>query len=216
MQTAVPHKDRPLELIIVEDDTRIRELLQLLLDGTPGYFCRAAFPDAESLLAQIKELFPDLILMDIDLGKGQNGIEAVRTLRKIRPEVPVVMLTVHEDERSVFAALCAGAVGYLIKGLAPVKLLAALNEAAAGGSPMSPAIARRVVKTFHVGPENPLSKREQEVLTLLCAGESYRGIAKQLFISGHTVRTHIKHIYDKLHVHTRAEAVVKALKDHLI
>ncbi|MEO0733032.1 MAG: response regulator transcription factor [Bacteroidota bacterium] len=216
MYANTPSDARPLELVIVEDDPRLRELLQLLLDGTPGYFCRAAYANAEDLLADLEGLHPALILMDIDLGAGRNGIEAVREIRRRRPELATVMLTVHEDGESVFAALCAGAVGYLVKGIAPAQLLAALQEAAAGGSPMSPAIARRVVRTFHVGPENPLSEREREVLALLCDGESYRGIAERLFISGHTVRTHIKHIYEKLHVHSRAEAVVKALKERLI
>jgi len=216
MQTPPPPQARPLELVLVEDDTRQRELLQLLLDGTPGFYCCGAYPNAEAFLVDLPSLQPSLILMDIDLGQGLNGVEAVREIRRQRPDLSVVMLTVHEDGESVFAALCAGAVGYLVKGIAPADLLAALSEAAAGGSPMSPTIARRVVQTFHVGPNNPLSGREQEVLTLLCAGESYRGIADQLFISGHTVRTHIKHIYEKLHVHSRAEAVVKALKDRLI
>lgn len=213
MQTNSSGTERPLELVIVEDDSRQRELLQLLLDGTPGFYCRAAFPNAEELLQELAHLQPALILMDIDLGAGRNGVEAVREIRQLRPDLSVVMLTVHEDGESVFAALCAGAVGYLVKGIAPAALLAALQDAAAGGSPMSPSIARRVVSTFHVGPPNPLTEREQQVLSLLCTGESYRGIAEQLFISGHTVRTHIKHIYEKLHVHSRAAAVVKALKE---
>ncbi|MBC6992704.1 response regulator transcription factor [Neolewinella lacunae] len=208
--------ERPLELVIVEDDRRQRELLELLLNGTPGFYCRAAFPDAEALLAELPGLHPGLVLMDIDLGSGRNGVAAVAEIRARRPELPVVMLTVHEDSDYVFAALCAGAVGYLVKGIAPAELLAAVQDAASGGSPMSPQIARRVVQTFHVGPANPLTEREKEVLAQLCAGESYRSIAEALFISGHTVRSHIKNIYEKLHVHTRAEAVVKALKDRLI
>jgi len=209
-------KTPPLELIVVEDDSQIRELLRVLLDGSPGFWCRAAYPNGEELIAALPGIRNVLILMDIDLGHGINGIETLRRLRSKRPDLPVVMLTVHEDSESVFEALCAGAVGYLVKGIAPVNLLTALREAADGGAPMSPHIARRVVKTFHVGPENPLSPREREVLQLLCEGDSYRRIAEQLYISGHTVRSHIKNIYEKLHVHSRAEAVVKAIRERLI
>lgn len=209
-------KTPPLELIVVEDDPQIRELLRVLLDGSPGFWCRQAFPNGEELLAALPSIHNALVLMDIDLGHGINGIEALRHLRRERQDLQVVMLTVHEDSESVFEALCAGAVGYLVKGIAPVNLLAALKEAADGGAPMSPRIARRVVKTFHVGPENPLTKREREVLRLLCEGDSYRRIAEQLFVSGHTVRSHIKNIYEKLHVHSRAEAVVKAIRERLI
>jgi DNA-binding NarL/FixJ family response regulator len=207
---------KPIKLIIVEDDQQIQELLRILLNGTPGFYCQAVFSTATEFLAALPDLQPDMVLMDIDLGDDLNGIEAVRRLRHLRADIPVVMLTVHEDSEAVFAALCAGAVGYLIKGIAPTELLAALRDAATGGAPMSPRIARRVVETFHVGTQNPLSSREKEVLTLLCAGDSYKSIADQLFISGHTVRSHIKNIYEKLHVHSRAEAVVKAMKDRLI
>jgi len=213
---STPQAERPLAILLVEDDQTLRELLSLLFNGSPGFYCCGAFANAEAMLAELPGLFPDLLLLDIDLGPGLNGIETMEQLHRERPELTVVMLTVHEDEASVFAALCAGAVGYLVKGLEPVKLLAAAREAVAGGAPMSPAIARRVVRTFHLGPTNPLTKREREVLRLLCEGESYRGISEQLFVSGNTVRTHIKHIYEKLHVHSRAEVVAKAIHDKLI
>lgn len=206
----------PLELIVVEDDPQIRELLRVLLNGSPGFWCRQSFANGEDLLTALPGLPAGLVLMDIDLGRGINGIETLRRLRAKRPDLEVVMLTVHEDAEAVFQALCAGAVGYLVKGISPVNLLAALRSAAEGGAPMSPQIARRVVKTFHVGPVNPLTPREREVLRFLCEGDSYRRIAEQLHVSGHTVRSHIKNIYEKLHVHSRAEAVVKALKDRLI
>lgn len=214
----MPHSNTapPLELVVLEDDPQIRELLRILLDGSPGFWCRHAFATGEDLLANLSEIQHALLLMDIDLGRGINGIETLRQVRIARPDLQVVMLTVHEDSESVFEALCAGAMGYLVKGISPVNLLAALTEAAAGGAPMSPQIARRVIKTFHVGPENPLTAREREVLKLLCEGDSYRRIAEHLHVSGHTVRSHIKNIYEKLHVHSRAEAVVKALQDRLI
>lgn len=213
---SISEKTPPQELIVVEDDPQIRELLRVILNASPGFWCHRAYATGEELLAVLPEVASALLLMDIDLGRGINGIETVRRLRVVRPDLEVVMLTVHEDADSVFEALCAGAVGYLIKGIAPVDLLAALSEAAAGGAPMSPRIARRVINTFHIGPANPLSTREREVLKLLCEGDSYRSIATQLHISGHTVRSHIKNIYEKLHVHSRAEAVVKALQDRLI
>ncbi|MEL6273901.1 MAG: response regulator transcription factor [Bacteroidota bacterium] len=209
-------REKPIEIVLVEDDSNLRDLLKLLLNGTPGFFCRADFGNAEAMLKALPGLYPDLLLMDIDLGDGINGIEAVSQVRVQKPELNIVMLTVHEDEESVFAALCAGAVGYLVKGLEPVRLLEAVQTAVAGGAPMSPVIARRVVKTFHGRAQNPLSEREQEVLRLLCQGESYRGISEQLFVSGNTVRSHIKSIYQKLHVHSRAEVVAKAIKDRLV
>lgn len=214
MQSNTP--ERPLEILLVEDDPELRSLFKLLLNGSTGFYCRGAYATAESMLETLPGLFPDLIMMDIDLGEGINGITAVGQVKKERPEIPVVMLTVHEDDESVFAALCAGAVGYLVKGLEPVRLLAAAREAAAGGAPMSPAIARKVVNTFHAGPSNPLTEREKEVLKLLCEGESYRDIGVKLFLSGNTVRTHIKNIYLKLHVHSRAEVVAKAIKNRLV
>ncbi|MEL6141649.1 MAG: response regulator transcription factor [Bacteroidota bacterium] len=209
-------REKPIEIVLVEDDSNLRDLLKLLLNGTAGFFCRADFGNAEAMLKALPGLYPDLLLMDIDLGDGINGIEAVSQVRVQKPELNIVMLTVHEDEESVFAALCAGAVGYLVKGLEPVRLLEAVQTAVAGGAPMSPVIARRVVKTFHGRAQNPLSEREQEVLRLLCQGESYRGISEQLFVSGNTVRSHIKSIYQKLHVHSRAEVVAKAIKDRLV
>lgn len=206
----------PQELIVIEDDDRLRNLLAVLLDGAPGFYCQRTYVAAEPFFAELSTIQGAIILMDIDLGNGMNGIEAVRRLYRERPDLTVVMLTIQEDSTSVFSALCAGAIGYLIKGIPPVQLISALEEAAAGGAPMSPKIARRVVATFHQGPPSPLSNRETEVLRLLCQGESYRSIAELLFISGHTVRSHIKNIYEKLHVHSRAQAVAKALRDRLI
>ncbi|MEM9929106.1 MAG: response regulator transcription factor, partial [Bacteroidota bacterium] len=174
----------PLELIILEDDPQIRALLQVLLNGSPGFWCQQSFATGEALLEALPGLPAGLVLMDIDLGHGINGIETLRRVRAARSDLEVVMLTVHEDATAVFDALCAGAVGYLVKGIAPVDLLAALRSAADGGAPMSPQIARRVVKTFHVGPSNPLTPREREVLRLLCEGDSYRRIAEQLHVSG--------------------------------
>lgn len=206
----------PTRVAIIEDDPDIRHLLQLLLDGSPGYQCKNAFASCEVGIPAIIQQPPDIVLMDIDL-PGMHGIEGVRRLRQVLPEIPVIMLTVHEDDEAVFDALCAGAIGYLVKGLPPVRLLAAIDEAKGGGSPMSPSIARRVVRSFQsLTPPNPLSERETEVLKLLCEGDNYSTIAEKLYISGNTVRSHIKSIYKKLEVNSRAAAVLKASKERLV
>lgn len=208
-------KKGPFQLALVEDDEEVRSLMKLLLNSGNEFYC-SVYENAEVFLAALPELDPDLILMDIDLGPGLNGIEALKKVKQSGRNLNTVMLTVHEDDDSVFGALCSGATGYLLKGTTPVKLLDAVRQACLGGAPMSPGIARRVVSTFHIGQSNPLSTREKEVLALLCDGESYRGISKKLFISGSTVRTHIKHIYEKLEVHSRAEVVARAIREKLI
>jgi len=200
---------------IVEDDPDIRRLLELLLNGTPGFHCHGAFESCETALERLSGNPPDLVLMDIGL-PGISGIEGVRLFRKALPHLPIIMLTVQEDSESVFRSLCEGAVGYLLKGTPPARLLEALREAHSGGAPMSAPIARMVVASFRKNSENPLTEREKEILALLCEGENYRTIAARLFISTNTVKTHIKNIYEKLHVNSRAEAVSKTWKDRLL
>jgi DNA-binding NarL/FixJ family response regulator len=153
--------------------------------------------------------------MDIDL-PGMSGISCVRRLKEKMPDLDIIMLTIKEDDESVFESLCAGASGYLIKETPPVELLAAIKEAREGGAPMSAHIARKIVKSFHKTRNSPLSSRETEVLRMLCKGDNYKAIAEALFVSNNTIKAHIKNIYKKLHVHSRAEAVSKALKDRLI
>ncbi len=205
----------PIRVAIIEDDHDIRQLMQLIIDGSPGFACKQAFEDCKTGVPVLVEAAPDVVLMDIDLPE-MSGITGVAWLKEKLPEVPVVMLTVHEDNEAVFDSLCAGAVGYLVKGLPPVQLLQAIEEAHHGGSPMSPAIARKVVRSFQPQVANPLSGRENEVLTLLCQGENYRTIATALFVSSNTVKAHIKNIYEKLQVHNRAQAVGKALKHRFV
>ncbi|MEL6804670.1 MAG: response regulator transcription factor [Bacteroidota bacterium] len=205
----------PFQLALIEDDPEVRSLMKLLLNSGTDYYCRA-YENAEAFLKELPLIDPDLILMDIDLGPGLSGIEALKKIHQTGRKLNTVMLTIHEDDDSVFGALCAGATGYLIKGASPVQLLEDVRQACLGGAPMSPRIARRVVSTFHIGQSNPLSKREKEVLAMLCEGDSYKGISEKLFISGSTVRTHIKHIYEKLEVHSRAEVVSKAIREKLI
>ncbi|MCB0835270.1 MAG: response regulator transcription factor [Bacteroidetes bacterium] len=200
---------------LVEDDHEIRQLLKLIIDGSPGFTCNLAFEDAESAIEGIPRYRPDIVLMDIDL-PGMSGISCVRELKNTMPDLDIIMLTIKEDDESVFESLCAGASGYLVKETPPVELLAAIQEAHQGGAPMSAHIARKIVSSFHAVRKSPLSSRETEVLRMLCKGDNYKSIAEAIFVSTNTVKAHIKNIYKKLHVHTRAEAVSKALKDRLI
>jgi len=205
----------PIRVAIIEDDRDIRQLLQILIDRSPGFSCQQVFEDCAAALPVLVQNPPDLVLMDIDLPK-MSGIEGTLKIKELLPKLNVVMLTVHEDDEAVFQSLCAGAIGYLVKGLPPVQLLAAIQEAHEGGSPMTPAIARKVVRALQPERANPLSQRETEVLQLLCDGENYKTIAAALFVSTNTVKAHIKNIYEKLHVHNRAEAVGAALKNRLV
>jgi len=207
---------RPIYIAIVEDDPEIRQLLTLILNGSPGFSCSHSFPDAESALKGLAHDLPDVVLMDIQL-PGMSGIECTGRLRSLHPKLDIIMLTVQEEDDDIFDSLCAGASGYLVKETPPAKLLTSIEEVKAGGSPMSPRIARRVIASFHQSKaKSPLSARETEVLTLLCDGRNYRQIADQLFVSTNTIKAHIKHIYEKLQVHNRAEAVRKAMQDKLI
>ncbi len=207
--------DSKISVAIVEDDPEIRNLLTLVIDGSPGYRCTQAYSNAEEAYEAIVKNPPDVVLMDINL-PGSPGIECVRKLRETLPDLDCLMLTIQDDDTSVFESLCAGATGYLLKDTPPAALLQAISEVASGGAPMSAAIARRVLASFRSADESNLSQRENEVLKLLCDGANYKNIADDLHISGHTVRTHIKNIYRKLHVTSRAEAVKKAIRDRLI
>jgi DNA-binding NarL/FixJ family response regulator len=201
---------------IVEDDAGIRDNLKVLLNGSPGYRCVCVCSSGENALVDIPHFRPDVVLMDINLPK-MSGIECVSRLKAKIPGVLVLMLTVYDDGDSIFRALKAGASGYLVKRLASDKLLDAIQEVCEGGSPMSCQIARKVVQFFHhAGPSEQvsenLSPREQEILDLLVTGCFFKEIADRLGISGETVRTHVNHIYRKLHVRSRTEAVVKYLR----
>ena len=210
--------DRHLEIIsvaIVEDERDIREAMALSLDALDGMVCVATYPDCESALSGLAEAEPDVVLMDIGL-PGMSGIEGVARVRKLLPEVDIIMVTVYQDDARVFDALCAGARGYLTKNVAPGRLAEAIREVHAGGAPMSAAIARMVVDSLRRKPDSPLTPRETEVLKGLCDGLSYKMIAEALFISETTVHTHIKNIYRKLEVHSQTEAVARAFRDRLV
>ncbi len=204
-----------IHVAIVEDDLEISRTLCLIIDGTPGFACKHTFESCESAMEELPDLFVDVVLMDIHL-PGITGIEGIKKLKPKMPGADFIMLTIQQDDESIFESLCAGASGYLIKDINPTDLLNSIKEVHAGGSPMSSAIARKVISSFYKNAPSPLSDRETEILKLLCDGNNYRIIADQLIISAHTVRTHIKNIYEKLQVNSRAEAVKKAFKDGLV
>lgn len=208
-------QEENIRVAIVEDEDEIRELFEKIIDRSPGFSCKDAFKDCESALEPLKTTKPDVVLMDIQL-PGMTGIEGIKILKSEMPETDFIMLTIRDEDEIVFQSLCAGATGYLLKDTPPVKLLAAIREVRLGGSPMSPGIARKIAVSFHPSPENPLSEREKEVLVRLANGENYSTIAVKLFISGHTVRAHIKNIYRKLQVNSRAEAIMTAIRKKLI
>ena len=211
----------PSTVAIVEDQAKTRAGLAELIAATPGFTLAGAYPAMEdALLALRGGDAPQIFLLDIGL-PGMSGIDGVKALRKVAPAVQILMLTVHADDEHVFAAICAGASGYLLKDTPPERLRQALAELGAGGAPMSPEIARRVLATFQrVEPppdaEHRLSPREREVLRLLVDGHSYKTAAKALGLSIDTLRFHIRHVYRKLHVHSKSEAVIVALRRRLV
>jgi DNA-binding NarL/FixJ family response regulator len=204
-----------IDVTIVEDDNLIREGFALLINTTPGFKIINTYSNCESAISNLKQDNPDVILMDIEL-PGMNGIEGVLKIKKIKPDANIIIITVYDNDELVFKALCAGASGYLTKNIPPVKLLDAIKEVYEGGAPMSTNIARMVVKSFQKNTSSPLSARETTVLELLAKGKSYHIIANELFVDKETIRTHIKNIYTKLEVHSKADAIQKALKEKFI
>ncbi|MEZ4829842.1 MAG: response regulator transcription factor [Bacteroidia bacterium] len=213
--------DGMIRVSIFEDNTQFREALSLLIGGTPGYSVTGSYGDPVNLEEKISESDPDVVIMDISM-PGRDGIAAVEILRKYAPDIQILMLTVFEDEDRIFRALCAGASGYLLKNTSPSKLLESIREVSEGGAPMSPAIARKalgLLQKFGGKPDASaydLTLRETEVLAQLVRGLSSKMIAAELNISYETVRSHLKSIYDKLHVASMTEAVSKALRENLI
>jgi DNA-binding NarL/FixJ family response regulator len=202
-----------IKVSIVEDDAKLRETMSRYLAGQPGFQCLCTYPDAETALAEIPKNPPDVVLMDINL-PGMSGIECVPRLHAAMPALKIIMLTVFEDSKQVFSSLSAGAFGYLVKSNRPAKILQAIREVYEGGSPMSGHIARMVVQSFEKRVPKPdetdaLTPRELEVLHGLSCGQPYKQISSELGISLSTVRTYIQRIYEKLHVHSQTEAVMK-------
>jgi DNA-binding NarL/FixJ family response regulator len=207
-----------LRIAIYEDNTDLRMAMSMLIGGSPGFELVGAFANCLNVVAECKTLCPDVVLMDIQMPQ-MSGIEGVGLLKRAIPSVEIIMLTVFDDEESVFNAIRAGASGYLLKKTPPAVILNALHEVKAGGAPMTPMIARKVLgflpqKTVEKQPNfEALSPREAEVLQTLSRGYSYKMVASELFISIDTVRGHVRQIYDKLHVHSLSEAISKVFLD---
>jgi DNA-binding NarL/FixJ family response regulator len=210
----------PVRVVIIEDLREVREGLAVLINGTDGFVCAGSYRTMEEALAGIGGSRPDVILTDLGL-PGMNGIEGTRLLRALFPAVPILALTVYDDDDSVFNAICAGASGYLLKNTAPARLLESLQEVIGGGAPMSPEIARRVITLFREFRPPPrasydLTPQESTLLKLMIEGHHYKTAAHEMGITTHTVSFHLKNIYGKLQVHSKTEAVAKALRERLL
>jgi DNA-binding NarL/FixJ family response regulator len=212
--------EKTIRLLIFEDNDDMRESLTFLFRGTEGISLIGAFPDAVHAVQDVKNNTPDVILMDIDL-PGVNGIEAVWHIKKHFPNVAILMLTVFDDNDRVFRSICSGASGYILKRNPPEKIIEAVFEVASGGGSLTSTIARKVLDMFpHYNAAKSetdiLTDREREVLTLLVKGHSYKMAAAELHITLETIRSHIKKIYNKLHVHSSGEAIAIALRNRLL
>jgi len=209
-----------IKVAIIEDRREIRDGLAMLIGGTEGFRCTGAFRSMEEALAKINSDLPDVALCDIGL-PGMSGIEGMRLLKEQYPQLLLLMLTVYDDDERIFDALCAGACGYLLKKTPPARLLEGLKEAVTGGSPMSPEVARRVITLFReIRPPDradyELTPHETRLLKLLVEGHNYKTAALELNVSINTVSFHMRRIYEKLQVHSKSEAVAKALRDRLV
>jgi DNA-binding NarL/FixJ family response regulator len=221
-QTAKPENTQPatITVAIIEDQREVREGLAILINGTRGFRCTASFRTMEDALRMIGGALPTVVLTDLGL-PGMSGVEGITRLKERYPDLPILALTVFDDDQEIFDALCAGASGYLLKETEPARLLECIKEASVGGAPMSPPVARRVVKLFREfrPPDKAsykLTPSETELLKLLVDGHNYKTAAAELGISTHTVSFHLGNIYQKLQVHSKSEAVAKALRSRLV
>ena len=210
-----------IKVVLFEDNRNLREGLFQLIDGSPGFKCSGAYANCDNLIKNITETEPDVVLMDIEM-PGINGIEAVKILKNQFPDIKILMETIFEDNDKIFQSICNGAEGYILKNTPPVEILNAIKEIYEGGSPMTPSIANKVLKMFKNSPpandteKFDLTNREKEILKCLVEGMSYKQIANSCFISIDTVSGHIKNIYKKLHVNSKSEAVVKAIRKNIL
>lgn len=210
-----------IKVAIFEDNKPLRESLQQLINNAEGMACTGAFPDANKLVRNMQLSNPDVVMMDINM-PGLSGIEAVQVIKEKFPQVHILMETVFEDNDKIFAAICAGAAGYLLKKTTPLKTIDAIREIYQGGSPMTASVAARVLQMFRSQNKTDksefidLTEREKEILALLVKGKPYKAVATACYISIDTVSTHVRHIYEKLHVHSKSEAVAKAILQKLI
>jgi len=209
-----------VQILVYDDSDVIRESLRTLLFEEPGFEVIAMLANAETVETDISQLKPDVVLMDIDMPEV-NGVEAVKRIRKLNPQLPIIMLTVFDDNENIFKAIYAGASGYILKRYVTVEIVAAIHNVLTGGAPMTGTVAKKVLQMLPVAisaeEENQvLTVKEKDILQLLVNGYSYKMIASEINISIDTVRFHIKKIYDKLHVHSSTGAVSKAIKEKLI
>ena len=209
-----------IKVAIVEDRREIRDALTMLINGTDGFRCCGAYRTMEEALDKIKGEVEDVVLCDIGL-PGMSGIEGIRILKERYPNLLLLMLSVYDDDERIFDALCAGACGYLLKRTSPARLIECLKEAVQGGAPMSPEVARRVVALFRdIRPperaDYQLTPHETRLLKLLVEGHNYKTAAAELGVSFHTIHFHVRNIYEKLQVHSKSEAVSKALRDRIV
>jgi DNA-binding NarL/FixJ family response regulator len=208
-----------IKVAVVEDQRKFRDAVTMLIDGTDGFRCSGSYRSMEEALDKIAQDLPDVVLMDIGL-PGMSGIEGTRSLKERFPQMVLLVHSVYDDDERIFDALCAGASGYLLKKTPPTRLLESLREAAEGGAPMTPEVASRVVKMFreYRPPDRSyeLSPHELRLLKLLMAGHNYETAATALGVTTHTISFHLQKIYEKLHVHSKTEAVAKALQDRLL
>jgi DNA-binding NarL/FixJ family response regulator len=210
---AVPFKKR---VLIIEDDSEIRASFALIVNSSQKFFVVNSYSNCEEAIKHLNNDRPDIVLMDIELPGGMNGIQGTKIIKDKNPHADIVMVTVYEDSELVFEALKSGASGYITKSSNYMELLSALDEVIKGGAPMSSKIARLVIDNFHVNPNSPLTKRETEILSLIAEGKTYTQISEELFISKETSKTHIKNIYSKLQVKSKSEAIARANMDKLI
>ena len=210
-----------IKVVIFEDNTNLRRGLTTLINGSDGFECAGAFGNCDNLIKNITDTNPDVVLMDIEM-PGMNGIEAVKILKPKFPEIKILMETIFEDDEKVFHSICSGAEGYILKNTPPSQILEAIREIHEGGAPMTPSIASKVLAMFKSGrsftkdESYNLTDREMEVLKFLVDGMSYKMIAEKCFVSIDTVSSHVKNIYKKLQVHSKTEAVVKAIKGKIV
>ena len=209
-----------IKVAIIEDRREIRQALGMLIGGTEGYRLTGSYRSMEEALEKIGSELPDVALVDIGL-PGMSGTNGIRILKERYPDLATLVLTVYEDDRRIFAALCAGACGYLLKKTPPARLLESLKEAVSGGAPMSPEVAHRVISLFRdirpsAGVDCELTPHEIRLLKLLVKGHNYKTAAGELNVSVNTISFHMRRIYEKLQVHSKSEAVAKAMRDHLV
>ena len=203
-------------VLIVEDDKEIRNSFVVIVNSSSQFFVVNGYSSCEEAIKHLNTDKPDIVLMDIELPGGMNGIKGAKVIKDKSPATDIIMVTVYEDSDLVFEALKSGASGYITKSANYRELLSALEEISKGGAPMSSKIARMVIDNFHVNPNSPLTKRETEILQLISEGKTYTQISEQLFISKETSKTHIKNIYAKLQVNCKSEAIAKANSEKLI